>query len=1041
MSCPVAVVAATVALAWPAHGQPEQSPQPSNPAGLQTDDKSAERAAPQPALERREPPISWQTWDIGETLTDRERSTLRAFFAGQMRNRQPLTQEGREELTAFGRRIGYHLFDVAVRRQANGDNLAVLMLEPITLVRRVQVTVDNNLVEFYKFEAVFGDEITRRMRLRAGSALERDPVERRKQFELEAERIADYLRGEGYFDADVRITARPDSRRAVRLDVLIAKGTRYQIGRIDVVGNDNVPTGEIVERFRHGQLCVGSFCLLERFSRQNLNRDIQEVIELYHKRGYPAVRVRTDFHPGTSYDRRTKTVNFTVIINERRKISVVFEGNNPQRFSDESLEKLLTFNDEGSYDDVEVIASIEAIRRQYQSRGYFEADVTFERERFRVLERIVFTIVPGPRLRVKAITFEGNRALSERQLLQQIRTRPQRSSTLFSTPGYTTSDRLRQDAQRIAQLYHQKGFADAEITIQISRSNEVKDSTPALAALVAAGTQAEGLWIRFLIDEGERTRIDRIRFVDSSIPDAELRAQLSIQPGDPYHREQIERSMEALKRYFFEKAFPRAEISVEQVPGSRPNTVEIRYRIRENVQVRFGEILIQGNFKTNAWLIRDELGFDPGEPLSLGRVEEGQQNLRSSGLFNAVQVTPIDLEDGTGNRANLLVQVEERHDYRLGVEAATGFSTDRGVLVELGLVNANLFGTGLRVDLRGQYATQPDQIGDFLAPESDFLSLEGKLTAPRWITRRLTFGAFAPRLEATAFWRKKATERFGTLTSFGTSLSLSRQGRRGFLKDWLLSVRYDLRQRNRDEDFVRGAGPSDDIEQTKVRTITGALGPQILIDKRKDEAGRPNPLAPSKGFKLEFRALLANKYLLGDDNFIKLGVSAQNFVKLSRRLVASSGVRYDHGIPLEGVLLPEVERYFAGGDTTIRGFEEDRLATEIVESPVPPYNDVSQIQVLPAGGNLRLIHNLDLQIEVGELAGFPVASAIFLDTGLIENSLEDVRFTDLRHALGVALIRWVTPLSSLSLEWAIPLDPKPGDNPRGRYHLNLGLLF
>jgi len=47
----------------------------------------------------------------------------------------------------------------------------------------------------------------------------------------------------------------------------------------------------------------------------------------------------------------------------------------------------------------------------------------------------------------------------------------------------------------------------------------------------------------------------------------------------------------------------------------------------------------------------------------------------------------------------------------------------------------------------------------------------------------------------------------------------------------------------------------------------------------------------------------------------------------------------------------------------------------------------------------------------------------------------------LRHSFGVALARLVTPFGSLSAEWAIPLEPQLGDNPRGRAHLNFGFLF
>ena len=75
------------------------------------------------------------------------------------------------------------------------------------------------------------------------------------------------------------------------------------------------------------------------------------------------------------------------------------------------------------------------------------------------------------------------------------------------------------------------------------------------------------------------------------------------------------------------------------------------------------------------------------------------------------------------------------------------------------------------------------------------------------------------------------------------------------------------------------------------------------------------------------------------------------------------------------------------------------------------------------------------------LAGFPVTSAIFFDTGLVTNSLDGFEIRKLRHAIGAALFRWSLPVGSLSLEYAVPLDPEIGDNPRGRFHFNLGLLF
>jgi len=72
---------------------------------------------------------------------------------------------------------------------------------------------------------------------------------------------------------------------------------------------------------------------------------------------------------------------------------------------------------------------------------------------------------------------------------------------------------------------------------------------------------------------------------------------------------------------------------------------------------------------------------------------------------------------------------------------------------------------------------------------------------------------------------------------------------------------------------------------------------------------------------------------------------------------------------------------------------------------------------------------------------FPIASAVFFDTGVVTNTLVGLEARDLRHSLGVSLLRWVTPFGAFSFEYAVPLDPQLGDDPRGRVHVNFGFLF
>jgi outer membrane protein insertion porin family len=971
------------------------------------------------------PPIVWQDWRVDGQLVETA-ETIEAFLEFTMSSRQALTKAARAEVDEFCQEIGYHLIDIPTEPMEGGGTRAVLMLEPVTLVRSIDVAVGNSVSDLEDY--IFKDEVTRRMRLRPGTALARSAIDRQIQLDAEALRLRDYLRDEGFFEARVAVTWQRRGDWAAKLNVKIDKRSRYRVGKVTVTGNDSVASSEIVGKFRHCRLELLTLCFgVRRFSRSQLNDDVKAVINLYQRRGFPGVRVRTDFNPGRSFKRDSKTVELIVTITERRKVHVIFEGNDSEKFPDDKLDNLMTFDDEGAYDDVEVDASAAAVRRYYQGRGHFEAHVTAERLSFKQLERVVVSIDEGPVLKVRRIDFEGNKAFSDGELRGVVGTSVYSGGVLASAGGFASGSQLRDDVDALADRYRDEGFPDVTVRARVTRDERVQGNAAALAATIAAETKSSDLFVQFFIEERKRTSITSLRIeFDGTHERAadEILDVMSVRKGDAFIRDKLDDEVDKVKRYYFQRGYPHASVEVE-VEGAHEKTVV--FKVREHHQVTFGKVMLRGNFKTADWVILDELGYTPGETLTLSEAERGQQNVRNTGLFNAVQVSMVNFDEETEDSINVVVSVEERHDRTGSVLAGGGISSDRGWFTEGQLDLPNLWGIGVRNELR-------------LVIGEEIKNLEERLTLPRWIARRAV--GVALRTEVAAFIRQDTTERFGELTSFGTSLAFTKVGTRGFFRGWLFTVRYDLRQRNRDEDLVRPAGANDDLTQSKVTTRTGAVGPQIIIDKRVDSSGRPSPLTPEGGWRVEGHALFADTLLLGQDRFLKFGGSGQLFWRVTDRLLLTNALRYDHGVPFGGdVLLPEVERFFAGGDTTVRGFEEDRLATEIIEEPLAPLGEVTSLRVLPAGGNVRAIWNVDLQMRVWELGSIPVASAIFVDTGIVTNSLDGVQIEDLRHAVGIALFRLVSPFGSLSVEWAIPLDPKPGDNPRGRFHFNFGLLF
>jgi outer membrane translocation and assembly module TamA len=156
-----------------------------------------------------------------------------------------------------------------------------------------------------------------------------------------------------------------------------------------------------------------------------------------------------------------------------------------------------------------------------------------------------------------------------------------------------------------------------------------------------------------------------------------------------------------------------------------------------------------------------------------------------------------------------------------------------------------------------------------------------------------------------------------------------------------------------------------------------------------------------------------------------------------RRLVGRVGpdgepVRDEGGHPLVDVVqdLPASERFFAGGDTTVRGFSLDRLGTPETISPTG----------FPTGGNGLVVLNAELRTAVVGSLGM----VGFVDGGNVFPRAGDLRAQDLRAAAGVGL-RYQSPVGPFRIDLGFKLDRReiaPGRlERRSVLHISLGQAF
>ncbi|MBI4511118.1 MAG: BamA/TamA family outer membrane protein [Deltaproteobacteria bacterium] len=955
---------------------------------------------------------------------------LRSVLDQEMVIGQPWENGRRKALKALCERLHY---DVDWETKTSTFGVWVtLKLTRHVLVRHVQ----------FRSRLLFNtQEIRSRMTLRPGSRLvlptRTGRTSGESPLDMEERRLEEYLAREGYFDASVKIPAKHHDRYSVILEVDLRNvGRRYRIGKVTVTGNAFLDDKVIIDRIRK-ETVLGFFSLAKDFSVDGLREDLRAIEDMHATAGFPRARVRSDFDPSYSLDRATQTVRLNITVDEQRRVDVDFDGNSA--LNDSDLKAVLTLAEQRSYDDYAILSSEDAIRRRYQASGYYQADVTHERVRLTPdYERILFHVDEGPKLPVKRISFEGNHSIHAERLLAVIGTKvyPEKIASYIVSGGYLTSVQLEQDRQAIAAYYKAEGFPAVQVTATVSTDPRLADHLGALAAAVTAGYKRGGLFLRFRIEEGPRDVVGELRFTHAGVlPEATLRKVTGLRPGERFSEEALKADGAAILRLYSDSGYPHAKGDTRarrrEDAGSRlgddtPRVVyDVEHVVVENKPVSAGHVLVRGNFKTKPWVVHRVLDLQAGEPLSRKRLLAAQKALQETGLFTLARIDPLGM-DKRQERMPVLVAVQEAHDNFGAFELGGGVSTDNPLDGDpLPFLNAsyrarNIAGLGVGFLARGE-----------LGLDRSFG--EGNLGFPYWLMPR-----FLPvKLDLSANILSEKHERFDRLSSKELRATLSRQ----VTERWNVATSYSYRQYNRREELVRPVGALERETDSPVRTVTGSVSASLAFDGRSDVTGKYNPLTPDRGFRATLSAMWASKNLFGTDDFVKVSSSFQWLKRLDRRLLLTHGIRYDHGIPLGGAqVLPDVERFFGGGDTTVRGIKKYHLLTEVIRDPILPGQEgIAPFKVVPAGGNIRFLNNIDLQLRI--LDTFPIASGIFLDTGLITNSFEGVTASKLRWSVGMALIRIVVPVGALSLEYAVPLNPQVGDDPRGKFHFNLGFVF
>jgi outer membrane protein assembly factor BamA len=272
---------------------------------------------------------------------------------------------------------------------------------------------------------------------------------------------------------------------------------------------------------------------------------------------------------------------------------------------------------------------------------------------------------------------------------------------------------------------------------------------------------------------------------------------------------------------------------------------------------------------------------------------------------------------------------------------------------------------------------------------------------------------FGRRLDssATAFWEEQDRPSF----DYNRKGSFVQTGRTLDSRTSLI-----LRYVYQDTHIFNVEVPIEELDrQYRTYAVSGPSA-SVIFDTRDD------PLEPKRGLFLSADLQLSLQ-ALGGVSYLKGFFQATSVRRLRSDLVFVLSARLGLAGSFGGEppLLPQPERFFAGGDYGPRGFPVDGLGPKLVGTDG---------QLYPTGGNAVALGGAELRYNFSR--AFQLAS--FLDNGNVFLETRNLTLSRLRWSAGLGL-RYRTPIGPVRLDWGYILDPEPGDD--GRSHLNFSIGY
>jgi outer membrane protein insertion porin family len=561
------------------------------------------------------------------------------------------------------------------------------------------------------------------------------------------------------------------------------------------------------------------------------------------------------------------------------------------------------------------------------------------------------------------------------------------------------------------------GSLEREVTAHLRTKGYLRARVTAGAPLFEGATAV----VPLTVDSGSVFTVGTVTFDGGgALPIAMVRDTANVMEGAPFDPAVPDAARDRLVALYRREGFPTPAVTVKQAIRTDAIAVDIAFAIEEGPRQVIGEIVVSGNRAIDSDVIVRALGLRMNEPLRAVESLQARARVFDTGLFRRVDVaaeplnaSPIGFAPQAQNAGTqspvaqtlsglrdtpmrLRVTVEEwpalrlRYGVQVAEERPEGKIEGRDLVPGLSadLTRRTLFGRAIGIGGALAFQRREQRGRLFLnAPTLAGWPVESSMVLER---SRETFSAVSLVTQKQGIsWEQR--------TRVGRALSLS------------YAYRFE---RNHTFDT---APPRPEFPQFDITINIARITPTAAWDTRDD------PYDTTRGSLFSSTLEWAPESAGSDIRFIRELVQAYSFHPW-RNMVFASAARFGVVQPLGGQELIISERFFAGGDRTVRGVAEDSLGARDF------FGD-------PTGGQAMLVLNQEVRVPIYKW----LRGVGFVDAGNVFARASDLRIGDLVGSIGVG-VRLATPFALLRADVARAVGAGPREQ-GGRFIFGIGHAF